>query len=74
LWSLWLANQFRASRVWRVLTILIVPCVTTPLVLGGVLGDRAFSDVAKAALLVCSVLVAIGTLMHAARAPRLESE
>jgi len=41
--------------------------VGTPLLLAGVLSDHVLSDVAKATLLACALLVSIGTLVHAAR-------
>ena len=66
-WGLWLANRAGLSRIWRLLPLGVVPCVGTPLLLAGVLSDHVLGDVAKATLLGCALLVAIGTLVHAAR-------
>lgn len=72
-WGLWLASQAGASRIWKVVPIAVLPCVSTPLVLAGVLSDQVLRDVAQGTLLVFAVLVSVGTLVHAGRA-RLEGE
>lgn len=65
IWGLWLASQSGASRAWRIVPAAVLPCVSVPLVLAGVLADHVLSDVANGALLGFAVLVAIGTLVHA---------
>jgi hypothetical protein len=72
-WGLWLASQAGAPRLWRAVPVAVLPCVTTPLLLSGVLADHVLGDVAKATLLGFAVLVSVGTLMHASRA-RLQGE
>ncbi len=72
IWALWLSGQAGASRVWKLLTVAIIPCVATPLVLSGVLAEATLSDIANGALLVFAVLVSLGTLLHAVREQRLE--
>lgn len=69
-WGLWLTSHLATSRTLRLLPLGIVPCVTTPLVLAGVLADRILSEVANGTLLVFAVLVSVGTLLHANRAQR----
>jgi hypothetical protein len=67
-WALWLAGQDGASRAWKLVTLAIVPAVAVPLMLGGFVAQRVLHDVAMGVLFTAAVLVAIGTLMHAARA------
>ncbi|HEY8430737.1 MAG TPA: hypothetical protein VIL20_20300 [Sandaracinaceae bacterium] len=64
-WGQWLASRSGASRAWRIVPAAVLPCVSVPLVLAGVLAEHVLSDVAKGALLGFAVLVAIGTLLHA---------
>lgn len=70
-WGLWLTHRSGASRAWRLLPFGVVPCVTTPLVLALVLSDHVLGDVAKATLLGFALLIAVGTLLDAARSQRL---
>lgn len=69
-WGLWLTQRSGASRAWRLLPFGVVPCVTTPLILALVLSDHVLGDVARGTLLGFALLVAVGTLLHAARAQR----
>lgn len=72
-WGLWLASRAGARRrFFRLLSIGVLPCVATPLVLAGVFSEHLLNDVAQGTLLVFAVMIAVGTLLHAARMPDVD--
>lgn len=67
-WSLWLSSQEGASRAWKLLTLVLAPCVIVPALLAPLLASTALTDVAHGILFTCAAIVSVGTLFHAGRA------